>query len=154
MFPLSTKPLCIVLTKSTKVATGSLEGGRGFAKNMATIVADDGWKGLYGEELWFSCFLHKRFITRLVLPFAKSTLGLGWISLRYRNFHISKVLCQLGFFLGFPCVQLWNNGNTCCFYPAKHCRGNTSCEVVPVTASQVPGLWAVNFPKRSHLLFS
>ncbi|CAN0265711.1 unnamed protein product [Ectocarpus fasciculatus] len=31
----------------TRVATGSLEGGRGFAKNMATIVADDGWKGLY-----------------------------------------------------------------------------------------------------------
>ncbi|CAN0020019.1 unnamed protein product [Ectocarpus sp. 4 AP-2014] len=31
----------------TRVATGSLEGGKGFAKNMATIVADDGWKGLY-----------------------------------------------------------------------------------------------------------
>ncbi|CAN0338061.1 unnamed protein product [Ectocarpus sp. 12 AP-2014] len=31
----------------TRVATGSLEGGRGFARNMATIVADDGWKGLY-----------------------------------------------------------------------------------------------------------
>lgn len=34
-----------------KVATGSLDGGRGFAKNMASIVADDGWKGLYGKNI-------------------------------------------------------------------------------------------------------
>lgn len=33
-----------------KVATGSLDGSRGFAKNMASIVADDGWKGLYGKK--------------------------------------------------------------------------------------------------------
>lgn len=33
-----------------KVATGSLDGGRGFARNMASIVAEDGWKGLYGES--------------------------------------------------------------------------------------------------------
>ncbi|CAM9986572.1 unnamed protein product [Laminaria digitata] len=31
----------------TRVATGSLDGGRGFASNMASIVAEDGWKGLY-----------------------------------------------------------------------------------------------------------
>ncbi|CAN0087895.1 unnamed protein product [Scytosiphon promiscuus] len=31
----------------TRVATGSLDGGRGFTKNMVSIVAEDGWKGLY-----------------------------------------------------------------------------------------------------------
>ncbi|CAM9866926.1 unnamed protein product, partial [Hapterophycus canaliculatus] len=31
----------------TRVATGSLDGGRGFTRNMVSIVAEDGWKGLY-----------------------------------------------------------------------------------------------------------
>lgn len=41
--------ICCLLSVGCKVATGSLDGGRGFVKNMASIVADDGWKGLYGK---------------------------------------------------------------------------------------------------------
>lgn len=33
-----------------KVATGSLDGGKGFATNMASIVSEHGWKGLYGKS--------------------------------------------------------------------------------------------------------
>lgn len=40
---------CSLFPRLLKVATGSLDGGRGFATNMAAIVAEDGWKGLYGE---------------------------------------------------------------------------------------------------------
>lgn len=34
-----------------KVTTGRLDGSRSFAHNLASIVAEDGWQGLYGKKI-------------------------------------------------------------------------------------------------------